>query len=228
VKRRYFENTDWSLGVNEGFSEYWRALKKFDQVNVTDWERREQARNESEAASRRLAQEIPKLRNPNYANVWQEILKPLDGEVWPGGGEPGRGYAVNPESRSFFRTLVFLLLGTTFRELIAELDKDPRVYAKLLKVHTAHYRFLTGGGSFRDLKLKFQIDHFSIMVQGLDFGLETLNQWQLAKCFDEICSCGRHRHSVEGLKSFRTDVKKACKRLRESVSKPTSFAMPGH
>jgi hypothetical protein len=227
VKRRYFENTDWRLGVNHGFAEYWSALKKFNQIDASDRERRERARYESEAASRRLAEEVAKLQNPIYANVWQEILKPLDGEVWPGGGEPGRGYAVNPEGSSFFRTLVFLLLGTTFRELITELDNDPRVYAKLLKVHTAHYRFLAGEGSFRDLKLKFQIDHFSIMVQGLDFGLETLNQWQLAKCFDEICSCGRHRHSVEGLKRFRTSVKKACKRLRESVNKPTSFEMAG-
>lgn len=226
MKRRYFENTDWHPDVNEGFAEYWSALKNFNQINVSDWERRERARYENESASRRLAEEIPKLQNPIYANVWQEILKPLDGEVWPGSAEPGRGYAVNPESSSFFRTLVFLLLGTTFRELITELDRDPRVYPKLLKVHTAHYRFLTGGGSFRDLKLKFQIDHFSIMVQGLDFGLERLNQWQLANCFDEICSCGRHRHSVEGLKTFRTNVKKACARLRESVNKPTSFKMP--
>lgn len=202
-------------------------MKKLRQVGASDPAKWKPAFDEAAAESRLLAVEISKLQNPKYANVWREIIRPLDGEVWPGGGEAGRGYAENPESTGIFRTLVYLLLGITFRELITEFEKDVHVYPKLLRVHNAYYRLRSGKTSFNDLKLKFQHDHFSIMVQGLDFGLDRLNEWQLADCFDEICPCGRHRHSVGSLSKFRTSVKQACERLRVSVEKPTSFEMPG-
>jgi len=46
---------------------------------------------------------------------------------------------------------------------------------------------------------KTQYDHFTLMVQGLDFGLNRLNEFELAACLDDICPCAQ-RHSVEYLK----------------------------
>jgi hypothetical protein len=227
LTREHFGSTNWQKIVNRAFSHYWRAMKKLRQVGASDSTKWKQAFDEAGAQSRLLAEEKSKLQNPSYANVWREIMKPLDGEQWLGGGEPGRGYAVNPESSGIFRNLVYLLLGTTFRELITELEKTPRAYSKLLKVHNAYYRLRLGKASYSDLKLKFHNDHFSIMVQGLDFGLDQLNEWQLADCFDEICPCGRWRHSVGSLSKFRTSVKRACERLRQSVNEPTSFDASG-
>jgi hypothetical protein len=226
MKRKYFAREEWRQRVNPVFVKYWNASKRFHAVDINDRKKWKKAFNEMGAASRLLAEEESKIQNPRFTRVWREILRPLDGEVWPGGGEAGKGYAVNPESSAFFRDLVFLILGVTFRELIVQLERDPGRYPKLLKVHRAYYRFRAGKTSFRDLKLKFHFDHFSIMVQGLDFGLGGLNESELAACFDEICPCGRYRHSVGFLTKFRTSVKQACERLRESMNKPTSFETP--
>ena len=52
------------------------------------------------------------MKRPRFASSERngpvtDILKPLDGEVWPWpvAGEPGKGYLTNPEASSFFRTL---------------------------------------------------------------------------------------------------------------------------
>ena len=63
----------------------------------------------------------------------------------------------------------------------------------------------------KDLKLKFNWDHFSVIIQGLDFGLDRLTAEELADCLSEICPCGQ-RHSLEYLKKVRTSIKQACDR----------------
>lgn len=209
--------------VNAAFEDYWSAVKRYQSVDVNNQGQWKKAFDEMGVASRRLAEDQSKIKDPKFTKVWSEILKPLDGEIWPSRADTGKGYALNPESSALFRILAFLILGVTFRELIVQLEKNPAVYPKLLKVHRAYYRFLLGKASFRDLKLKFHFDHFSIMVQGLDFGLAAINEWELADCFDEICPCGRHRHSSGVLSRFRTEVKQACERVRVSTKRPTSF-----
>lgn len=226
MKRRPFDANKRRPHVNAAFEGYWSAVKRYQSVDANNRAEWKKGFDEMGAASRLLAEEESKIKNPRFTKVWSEILKPLDGEIWPVRAEAGKGYAVNPESSALFRDFVFLILGITFRELIVQLEKDPAVYPKLLKVHRAYYRFCIGKVSFRDLKLKFHYDHFSIMVQGLDFGLAALNEWELADCFDEICPCGRYRHSPGVLSRFRTEVKQACERLRESINKPTSFETP--
>jgi hypothetical protein len=223
MDRRYFESVEWKDKVNPAFAQYWKARKRYGLVDPEDQTERGPALEEWNSASRLLADEQSKLKDPIYTTVWEEIARPLDGEVSPGRGDGPKGYAVNPESTVAFRQLTFLTLGITFRQLITLLEEDLSVYSKLLKVHRAYW--LTRKGSFRDLRLKFHSDHFSIMVQGLDFGLRRLNEWELALCFDEICPCDQ-RHSAESLKKFRTGVTRACKRLRESMNEPTSFEMP--
>jgi hypothetical protein len=145
--------------------------------------------------------------------------------VWPSSGEPGKGYAVNPEASSFFRDLVFLKFGMTYRELITQMEKDEGAHRKLLRVHQDFYRFRWSGNGFRNLRLKFNLDHFQLLVQGLDFGLDTLNEWELGTCFNEICPCAQ-RHSGEYLKKLRARAKKYCAQVFESMNKPTSFELP--
>ena len=174
------------------------------------------------AASRELHQEQQKISNGISAQVWSALLADLDGEGQFSGGEAGKSYVTNPESNTFFRTLVFLKYGITYRELMMGLEKKPSAYRKLLRIHNDFRRFRTGVVPLNELKLKFNLTHFQVMVQGLDFGILDLNEWELATCFDEICPCAQ-KHSVEYMKKFRIRVRKACKRVLATASQPTSF-----
>ena len=126
------------------------------------------------------------------------------------GGSQTTISALNPEASPSFRLLVFLKHGITFRDLIHQIDilKDQAAHKKLMVVHRYYGRLLFKHG-FRELKLRFELD-FQILTQGLDFGLKELTPEELAECLDEICPCGRHKHSSEYLKKLRTRMKKAC------------------
>ena len=86
-----------------------------------------------------------------------------------------------------------------------------------------YYRLLTGRVPLADLKLKFNYDHFTLIVQGLDFGLNRLNEFELAACLDEICPCAQ-RHSVEYLKRLRRLIRKTCD-LLVSVENRSSWTI---
>jgi len=58
------------------------------------------------------------------------------------------------------------------------------------------------------LKFKTNIDHFDLMVFGLDLGLSTLTPDELADCFDALCPCGKE-HDPENLTKLRKRVDKA-------------------
>ena len=117
-------------------------------------------------------------------------------------------YPVNPEGSPLFRMLVFLKHGVTFRELIRQVDieKSQAAHRKLISVHRDYWRILTGA-KFHDLKLKFNWDHFEVITHGLDFGLDGLDEYELADCLDEICPC-RLKHSPTYLKKLRMTIKR--------------------
>jgi hypothetical protein len=175
-------------------------------------------------ASHLLNIERAKITNPEFTGA--EITKPLDGEVWPWpeNGEPGKAYITNPESCSIFRTLVFLKYGLTFRELVCELEHDPMAYEKWMRVH-ADYRRFRWGRPPEKLKMKFNLTHFGIIMQGLDFGLKKLNEEELAECLDEICPCSRP-HSADYLKKLRAEMIRACKSLGARNARPTTVDLP--
>src|SRR5208337_2580489 len=107
---------------------------------------------EMSAAARLLAEEQAKVSDSEFANVYSEILRPLDGEVsWPINGKAGV-YVTNPEADLFFRELVFLKYGITFRKLVWELEQGPQAYRKWKRVHEDFYRFRWGKASLSDLK----------------------------------------------------------------------------
>jgi hypothetical protein len=128
--------------------------------------------------------------------------------------EPGVAYPDNPGSNFFFRLLIFLKFGITYRRLMTaiSLERSSEAYTKLQKVHHDQFRLLSGEKSLEDLKLKFSHRHFHFMVQGMDFGLNNLNPIELTNCFNDICQCAR-RHSAEYMRKFRTSVRKVAKQL---------------
>jgi hypothetical protein len=220
--------------VNPVFVRYYLALK----ANATIGKIKDQRASKTAfdrqwkelcAASRCMNEEMVKIASsPNFQPA-ADILKPLDGEIWPWpvNGESGKAYLSNPESCSFFRTLVFLKHGITFRELVTQIEKSPQAYRKWIRVHEDYYRLRFGKRSIENLQLKFNLTHFQVIDRGLAFGLKELNQWELADCLDEICPCGSRQHSAEYVGKLRTRIIKAVNSLRERNAMPTSFDIPG-
>jgi hypothetical protein len=214
---------EWEKRVNPAFRMNWSADKamrltakiKDEKEQMAAWR---QAFQEKSVASRLLNEERKKISSSIAAKVWKAISAPLDGEGKFEGGTLPMAYAVNPESEGLFRYLVFLKHGITFRSLIMEIEKDRRAYRKLLQVHRDYYRLLSGQLPMDRLKLKFNWDHFTIIVEGLDFGLSELNEIELAACLDVICPCGES-HSEEYFKKLRARIRSACERI---VSNPDS------
>jgi hypothetical protein len=173
------------------------------------------------AASRALDDARSRIKDSLAAKIHQAVFKRLDVEVPLEGPPPSTGrdqeetitYPQNPESSAIFRQIVFLKYGVTFRQLIHQIDieKSPNAQRKLMAVHRDFWR-LQSGIRFENLKLKFSYKHFKIMVDGVDFGLDSLTHDELADCLDEICPCGQ-KHSPEYLKKLRTRIKKAYNRL---------------
>jgi hypothetical protein len=216
-KRKYFVRNEWRERVNSAFAKKWLADKSLRQLSKIPNDQQQsdafhRALQELSLASNLLFTEESKLVDPIGPRVWRKVLEPLEGEGKFEGLEPGRAYAVNPEACGMFRLLVFLKHGITFRQLILEIEQNHHQYPRLIDVHRDYYRMLTGRVPFGGLKLKFNYNHFTLMVQGLDFGLNKLNEFELAACLDEICPCAQ-RHSVEYLKRLRRLIRKTCEVL---------------
>lgn len=207
---------DWRARVNPVYARYWRAQKANRALgeirDETKRQRAVQQWEEMRIASRLLEEQRLASKESDFTRLSKLIFQPLDGEVWPWPARPELvgAYAVNPESESFFRMLVFLKYGITFREMVLALEKDPEVYRKWKLLHEDFYRLRTQRPPLRNLKLKFNLDHFQIIGEGLNFGLNKLNEWELAECLDDICPCSQ-RHSAQYLKKLRSQIIKACK-----------------
>ena len=230
-KRRLGEG--WRERVNPAFIRYNRAFRaNAGLVRIKDQQAAKEAfdRQYEElcAATRGLHEEAAKLASSQGNTPEADILKPLDGEVWPWPpGESGKAYLTNPEASSFFRTLVFLKYGVTFRELVTEIEKNPKAYRKWIRVHEDYYRLRSGKRSLENLQLKFNLAHFQVIERGLAFGLRQLNQWELGDCLDDICPCGSNQHSAEYLGKLRTRIVKALQSLGERNTRPTTIDTSG-
>lgn len=221
-----FRRPDWRESVSPAFVNYWSALKK-------NWAL-SKIRNEKEAdrkfdewvkefarASRDLEEARDRIKESLAAKIHEAVFKRLDIEgpisvPLPSTDPEQEGsvvYPQNPESSAIFRQMVFLKYGITFGDLIYQIDieKSANAHRKLMAVHRDFWR-LKSGIRFENLKLKFSYKHFKIMVDGVDFGLDSLTQDDLADCLDKICPCGQ-KHSPEYLKKLRTRIKQACNRL---------------
>jgi hypothetical protein len=223
MRRRYFSRNEWRERVSPALAQYWTAAKTMQALSKTqDSQEKERVFRKTFDEMAAASRQVPAPKGMS-ALVWPAIFAGLDGEGKVT-GEAGKAYITGPESSVFFRELVFLKYGITYRELMVELEKDKSKsnYRKLMGVHEDFHRLRTGTAGFDGLKLKFNMTHFQIMVQGLDFGLLDVNEGELAACFDKICPCAQ-RHSVEYLKKFRTRVKRACEHILSSTQKPTTI-----
>jgi hypothetical protein len=223
TRKKYFSRIEWRKRVDPAFTRYWAAMKMIwilsaNKNSKGKDEAVRRATHEVGAASRELRIDPSSIST----RVWPAIFAGLDGEGTFSRGDINRGYITSPESSPFFRQLVFFMYGITFRELMVEIEKDPNACRKLMRIHVAFSRLQAGKGGYNHPRLKFKLTHFQVMVQGLDFGFEDLNEWELASCFDEICPCDQ-KHSVESMKKFRVRVKKACAHVLSSMEEPTSF-----
>ena len=224
-KRTYFTRDNWRERVSPAFAAYWstrKALELFAGSTEEGFKERFAGLwKKSQDAEQVLSQEIAQIPDAVSPRIWNAITAELDGlEAVPRSTEEGMVYAINPESSILFRYITFLKFGITYRSLITALDLDGDAEAddKLRKVHIDLSRLKSGELSFKDLKLKFSLVHFILIVQGLELGLENLNQIELSKCLDEICPC-KQKHSVDGMKKFRTSVKKVIRDLLSDKSK---------
>jgi hypothetical protein len=221
--RKYFGRDEWPKRVDPVFVRYWIGVKRMRALSGSGRSQEEQAayrKNELELAT--ASREIRHDPSSISARFWPALFAGLDGEGTFSGTAAKTTYITSPESSAVFRELVFLRHGITYRELMVEIETDPSAYTKLMQVHVAFSRFGARKGDLDHPKLKFKLTHLQVMVQGLDFGFEDLNERELTSCFDEICPCAQ-RHSLEYMKKFRVSVKKACTRVLSSIAKPTSF-----
>lgn len=227
----------WQQQVSPAFAEWWRAQKENRKLGeISNEKEAEEAFHRNfqrmKEASRRFHQE-PR-RPDSIANaVWSAILAPLDGEVWPWPvSDPNiklkDSYVQNPEANSIFRTLVFMEHGITFRELVTRSETTEKAkeaqeaHDMLLRAHGDWYRMRWEGRSFEAMKLRFNLDHFGIILSGIDYGLEKLNEAELAECLDDICPCGRWKHSVTYLKKLKGEILTACRDLVAGRQPPSA------
>lgn len=196
-----------------------RALPAIKDSKEQDQRFKEWLRDAAKA-SREFNEAIKQIRNPIGTRIVSAIVRGLDIEsrtVLPSapGGMEAPFYPQNPESTDLFKILAFVRFGITFRELILRIDNpnpDHEAHGMLVAVHHDYLRVMCGV-DLGSLKLKFSWDHFQIITQGLDFGLDKLTPDELAECLDQICPCGRKKHSAEYLKKVRSLIRKAGKRL---------------
>lgn len=228
-KRKVFVENEWRKLVDPAFAEYWSSMKQMELAG------RLKDHSGSKTAFRRAFQRLSlasrsfdvrqsKVKSPIAVRAMMRINALLDGEGKVA-SVPGMVYAVNPESSGVFRQLVFLKYGITFRDLVVEIETNPKAYKQLIAVHRDYYRMISSEVSLNRLKLKFNSKHFSIILQGLDFGFKDLTEFQLADCLDEICPCGKS-HSAEYSKKLRTRIETRC-RIMISSTKRTSRSAVG-
>lgn len=84
-------------------------------------------------------------------------------------------------------------------------------HKKVLRVRDEFWRLVYGKGPV--VPFKGHSHHSDIMELGLNVGLDTLTQEELADCFDEVCPCGK-AHDADTLKKQRTRVRKLLDRAR--------------
>jgi hypothetical protein len=109
--------------------------------------------------------------------------------------------------------LAWSKFGKTIMEL-AEGDKTghEKSSKQLASVTKDYNNWRYGKLNPNQLRSKFDYNHLTVLRCGLDLGIETLTQEELADCFDEICTCGE-THDAESLRKLRTRVIEMMERL---------------
>jgi hypothetical protein len=94
------------------------------------------------------------------------------------------------------------------KENAGDLDALPRVF----RVAADYERVRFGKGPIKPAK--GDPDHAALFELGLDLGLSTLTEEELADCFDAACPCGKI-HDPDALKKQRSRKQKALQKARD-------------
>jgi len=97
--------------------------------------------------------------------------------------------------------------GKTLEQLVKEdrrgVEKSSR---QLLSVLQGFQEWRYGKQDAEDLKTKFDREHGTLIMWGLDFGVAKLSQEELADFANEMCFCGSKQHSPENLRKLRARI----------------------
>lgn len=111
--------------------------------------------------------------------------------------------------------------GKSIVELVeGDLAGDERSSRQLASVTKDYQDWRYGRLDPNKMRFKFDHYHISFIRMGLDLGIETLTQEELADCLDEFCTCGG-AHNAENMRKLRSRLIEMMKRLAaRSPSKP--------
>jgi hypothetical protein len=113
------------------------------------------------------------------------------------------------EEHYMFHWICWFKYNKTYRRLMEEYrGGDFRAAKQFHQLNSEFDKWRFGKTDPNKLKFKTNIDHFDLIVAGLDLGIENLTSSELADCFDVLCPCGGP-HPPENLSKFRQRIVKA-------------------
>ena len=119
-------------------------------------------------------------------------------------------YPATPDMSDEQYTLAWLAwnkYGKTLKQLLEE-DKAgvKQSSERLVTIRQEYNRWRYDKQDPEKLKFKFDREHQTLIIMGLDFGIDSLTAEELADCFNELCACGEW-HSPENLRKLCTRTK---------------------
>ena len=147
------------------------------------------------AEAERMHDAIPESERPRH-----------DAHLCIYGAVDSKEGTVIPEDQFVLGWLAWSKHGKTIVELIeGDQAGDEQSSRQLASVTKDYQDWRYGKLDPNRLRSKYDYHHLSTLRMGLDLGIETLTQEELADCFDEVCTCGA-THDPENLRKLRTRV----------------------
>ena len=102
--------------------------------------------------------------------------------------------------------LCWFKYNKTYKKLQQEYSGgDFRAAKQLHQLNLEFDKWRFGITDSNKLKFKTDLDHFDLIIAGLDLGLQNLTPSELAECFDTLCPCGSP-HFPENLSKLRKRI----------------------
>jgi hypothetical protein len=122
-------------------------------------------------------------------------------------GEVAPGSTISLDQFMLAR-FAFFKYGKTIPELLAERNAGSwKASQQLLGVQHDYEAWAFGKLNVDEQQFKLDVDHFLIVVGGLNLGIEALTPGELADCLDELCPCGKP-HYPENVRKLRIRILK--------------------
>jgi len=117
--------------------------------------------------------------------------------------------SVISEEHYMFHWLCWFKYNKTVEQLMKEYKSgDFKAAKQFHKLGLEFDKWRFGQTDPNKLKFKTDLDHFDLVVAGLDLGIKSLSTDELADCFDALCPCGKP-HDPENLRKLRQRIETA-------------------